>query len=190
MTYPEGYRKAMRVIVIADRHGFPVISPLSTPPARTRAWLLSSTGGAAGSPAPSSSLLQLGVPAVSCIIGEGGSGGAVAMSPSQTVSSCRKERDLSVIYAEAAPQSSGATQARPKKAAAAFKPDAVHCLELGVIDGVVPEPPGGAHEAGCGRRAAGRIARDRPRRGQKAGSRRAEGANGAKKFRRMGIFLG
>jgi acetyl-CoA carboxylase alpha subunit len=76
-----------------------------------------------------------------------------------------------------------------KKAAAAFKPDAAHCLELGVIDGVVPEPPGGAHEnpdvaAALLGESLG-IALDEVRKRDPEARRRER----SEKFRRMGIFL-
>jgi acetyl-CoA carboxylase alpha subunit len=91
-------------------------------------------------------MLRLGVPTVSCIIGEGGSGGAVAIAVADRVL-----MQENAIYSVISPEGCAAILWRDageaKKAAAAFKPDAAHCLELGVIDGVVPEPPGGAHES-------------------------------------------
>ena len=76
-----------------------------------------------------------------------------------------------------------------KKAAAAFKPDAVHCLELGVIDGVVPEPPGGAHEnpdaAAVLLGESLGIALDETKKGDPDARKRERN----EKFRRMGIFL-
>jgi acetyl-CoA carboxylase alpha subunit len=85
------------------------------------------------------------VPTVACVIGEGGSGGAIAIALSDVVL-----MQENAIYSVISPEGCAlilwrdATQA--KKAAAAFKPDARHCLDLGVIDGVVPEPAGGAQE--------------------------------------------
>jgi acetyl-CoA carboxylase alpha subunit len=89
-------------------------------------------------------MLRLGVPTVSCIIGEGGSGGAVAIAVADRV--LMQENSIySVISPEGCAAILWRDAGEAKKAAAAFKPDALHCLELGVIDGVVPEPPEGAH---------------------------------------------
>jgi acetyl-CoA carboxylase alpha subunit len=89
-------------------------------------------------------MARLGVPIVTCVIGEGGSGGAIA-----TAVADRVLMQENAIYTVISPEGCAAILWRDageaKKAAAAFKPDAVHCLELGVIDGIVPEPEGGAH---------------------------------------------
>ncbi len=89
-------------------------------------------------------MARLGVPIVTCIIGEGGSGGAIA-----TAVADRVLMQENAIYTVISPEGCAAilwrdSQQAPK-AAAAFKPDAVHCRELGVIDAIVPEPPEGAH---------------------------------------------
>ena len=85
------------------------------------------------------------MPTVACIIGEGGSGGAVAIALADRVL-----MQENAIYSVISPEGCAAILWRDageeRKAAAAFKPDAAHCLELGVIDGIVPEPVGGAHE--------------------------------------------
>jgi acetyl-CoA carboxylase carboxyl transferase subunit alpha len=90
-------------------------------------------------------MARLSVPTVSCIIGEGGSGGAVAIAVADLVL-----MQENAIYSVISPEGCAAILWRDageaRKAAAAFKPDAAHCLELGVIDAVVPEPEGGAHE--------------------------------------------
>jgi acetyl-CoA carboxylase alpha subunit len=82
---------------------------------------------------------------VACVIGEGGSGGAVAIALADRVL-----MQENAIYSVISPEGCAAILWRDageaRKAAAAFKPDAAHCLELGVIDGIVPEPEGGAHE--------------------------------------------
>ena len=133
-------------------------------------------------------MLRLGVPTVSCIIGEGGSGGAVAIAVADRVL-----MQENAIYSVISPEGCAAILWRDageaKKAAAAFKPDAAHCLELGVIDGVVPEPPGGAHENDDAAAAARRVARDRPRRGQKGDPERASGANAARNSAGWGFSL-
>jgi acetyl-CoA carboxylase alpha subunit len=89
-------------------------------------------------------MARLGVPIVTCVIGEGGSGGAIATALADVVL-----MQENAIYTVISPEGCAAILWRDageaKKAAAAFKPDALHCLELGVIDGIVPEPEGGAH---------------------------------------------
>jgi acetyl-CoA carboxylase alpha subunit len=90
-------------------------------------------------------LARLGVPIVACVIGEGGSGGAIAIALADRVL-MQENAIYSVISPEGCAAILWRDAGQAKKAAAAFKPDAEHCLELGVIDGIVPEPPGGAHE--------------------------------------------
>ena len=143
MAYPEGYRKAMRVMELADRHGFP-LSASSTRRAPTRASRPSSTARAARSPRSQAVMARLSVPTIACVIGEGGSGGAIAIG-ARGPGAHAGERDLHGDLARGLRGDPVAGRGEAKKAAAAFKPDAVHCLELGVIDAIVPEPEGGAH---------------------------------------------
>jgi acetyl-CoA carboxylase carboxyl transferase subunit alpha len=142
MPYPEGYRKAMRVMELADRHGFPVISLVDTPGAYPG--VAAEQHGQGGAIAHSQALMaRLGVPVVACVIGEGGSGGAIAIALADRVL-----MQENAIYSVISPEGCAAILWRDageaRKAAAAFKPDAAHCLELGVIDAIVPEPDGGA----------------------------------------------
>jgi acetyl-CoA carboxylase alpha subunit len=83
------------------------------------------------------------VPTVACVIGEGGSGGAVALAVADRVL-MQENAIYSVISPEGCAAILWRDDSQAKKAAAAFKPDALHCLDLGVIDGVVSEPAGGA----------------------------------------------
>jgi acetyl-CoA carboxylase carboxyl transferase subunit alpha len=143
MAYPEGYRKAMRLMELADRNRFPLISLVDIPGAYPG--VAAEQHGQGGMIARSQAeLARLGVPVVACVIGEGGSGGAIA-----TALADRVLMQENAIYTVISPEGCAAILWRDageaKKAAAAFKPDAVHCLELGVIDGIVPEPEGGAH---------------------------------------------
>jgi acetyl-CoA carboxylase carboxyl transferase subunit alpha len=143
MAYPEGYRKAMRLMELADRHRFPLISLIDIPGAYPG--VAAEQHGQGGAIARSQALMsRLGVPTIACVIGEGGSGGAIATALADKVL-----MQESAIYTVISPEGCAAILWRDageaKKAAAAFKPDAVHCLELGVIDGIVPEPEGGAH---------------------------------------------
>jgi acetyl-CoA carboxylase carboxyl transferase subunit alpha len=142
MAYPEGYRKAMRLMELADLHRFPLISLVDIPGAYPG--VAAEQHGQGGMIARSQALMsRLGVPIVTCVIGEGGSGGAIA-----TALADRVLMQENAIYTVISPEGCAAILWRDageaKKAAAAFKPDAVHCLELGVIDGIVPEPAGGA----------------------------------------------
>ena len=89
-------------------------------------------------------MARLAVPAVACVIGEGGAGGAVAIALADRVL-MQENAIYSVISPEGCAAILWRDAAEARKAAAAFKPDAAHCLELGVVDGIVPEPPGGAH---------------------------------------------
>src|SRR6266536_2855453 len=142
MAYPEGYGKAMRAMELADRHGFPLISLVDIPGAYPG--VTAEQHGQGGAIARSQAvMLRLQSPIVSCVIGEGGSGGAIAIAVADRVL-----MQENAIYSVISPEGCAAILWRDageaQKAAAAFKPDAAHCLELGVIDAIVPEPPGGA----------------------------------------------
>jgi acetyl-CoA carboxylase carboxyl transferase subunit alpha len=143
MAYPEGYLKAMRAMEIAERFGFPVVSLVDTPGAYPG--VAAEQHGQGGAIARSQAAMsRLTVPTVACIIGEGGSGGAVAIAVSDRVL-MQENAIYSVITPEGCAAILWRDAGEAKKAAAAFKPDALHCLDLGVIDTVVPEPEGGAH---------------------------------------------
>jgi acetyl-CoA carboxylase carboxyl transferase subunit alpha len=143
MPYPEGYRKAIRVLELADRHHLPVISVVDTPGAYPG--VAAEQHGQGGAIAASqAAMARLRVPSVACVIGEGGSGGAVAIALADRVL-MQEHAIYSVISPEGCAAILWRDAGEAKKAAAAFKPDAAHCLELGVIDAIVPEPPGGAH---------------------------------------------
>jgi len=143
MAYPEGYRKANRVMGLADRHGFPVLTLVDTPGAYPG--VAAEQHGQGGAIARSQSIMaRLGVPTIAVVIGEGGSGGAVAIAVADRVL-MQEHAMYSVISPEGCAAILWRDAAQAKKAASAFKPDAAHCLELGVIDGIVPEPEGGAH---------------------------------------------
>src|SRR5262249_27684342 len=142
MAHPEGYRKAMRAMQLAERHRFPLLTLIDTP----GAWpgVAAEQHGQGGTLARSHALMaRLTVPIGSCIIGEGGSRGAPASRPAGPAL-----MPENAIYSVITPEGCAAILWRnadqAQKAAAAFKPDAAHCLELGVIDTIVPEPPGGA----------------------------------------------
>ena len=142
MAYPEGYGKAMRAMELAGRHGYPLLSLVDIPGAYPG--VTAEEHGQGGAIARSQALMsRLRVPIVTCVIGEGGSGGAIA-----TALADRVLMQENSIYTVISPEGCAAILWRDageaRKAAAAFKPDAAHCLELGVIDAIVPEPEFGA----------------------------------------------
>jgi acetyl-CoA carboxylase carboxyl transferase subunit alpha len=144
MAHPEGYRKAMRMMELADRHGFPLVSLVDIPGAYPG--VAAEQHGQGGAIARAQAeLLRLRVPTVACIIGEGGSGGAIAIAVADRVL-MQEHAIYSVISPEGGAAILWRNSEEKRKAAAAFKPDAAHCLELGVIDRIVPEPEGGANE--------------------------------------------
>jgi acetyl-CoA carboxylase carboxyl transferase subunit alpha len=142
-AHPEGYRKAMRTMAIADRQRIPLITFIDTPGAYPG--VAAEQHGQGGAIARSHAvMLNLTVPTVACIVGEGGSGGASAFAIADRVL-----MQENAIYSVISPEGCAAILWRDanekEKAAAAFKPDAAHCLELGVVDEIVEEPSGGAH---------------------------------------------
>jgi acetyl-CoA carboxylase carboxyl transferase subunit alpha len=143
MAYPEGYRKAIRAMALADRHGFPLVSMIDTPGAYPG--VAAEQHGQGGAIARSqAAMMRLNVPTVACIIGEGGSGGAVAIAVADRVL-MQEHAIYSVISPEGCAAILWRDAGEARKAAAAFKPDAAHCYELGVVDAIVAEPEGGAH---------------------------------------------
>jgi acetyl-CoA carboxylase carboxyl transferase subunit alpha len=143
MPNPEGYRKAMDAMELAERHGFPIVTLVDTPGAYPGV-VAEQHGQGAAIAASQATMARLKVPVVTCVIGEGGSGGAIAIALADRVL-----MQENAIYSVISPEGCAAILWRDagqrKKAAAAFRPDAVSCLELGVVDEIVSEPVGGAH---------------------------------------------
>ena len=142
MPHPEGYAKAMRIMDLAERFGFPFVSLVDTPGAYPG--VAAEQHGQGGAIARSQAkMIALGVPTVACIIGEGMSGGAVAIAAADVVL-----MQQNAIYAVISPEGCAAILwrdiAEARKAAAAFRLDAADSLDLGVIDAIVPEPESGA----------------------------------------------
>ena len=145
MARPEGYRKAVRLMEMADRFGLPVISFVDT--AGAYPGIDAEERGQAEAIARSTDCcLALGVPTVSVVIGEGGSGGAIAIATANVVLML-EHAIYSVISPEGAASILWRDAARAKDAAAAMKITAQDLKKLGVIDEIVPEPRGGAHRA-------------------------------------------
>jgi acetyl-CoA carboxylase carboxyl transferase subunit alpha len=145
MARPEGYRKAVRLMEMADRFGLPVISFVDT--AGAYPGIDAEERGQAEAIARSTDCcLSLGVPAVSVVIGEGGSGGAIAIATANVVMML-EHAIYSVISPEGAASILWRDAARAKDAAAAMKITAQDLKRLGVVDEIIPEPKGGAHRA-------------------------------------------
>ena len=143
MARPEGYRKAARLMQLADRFDLPVIALVDT--AGAFPGIDAEERGQAEAIARSvDACLSLGVPNVAVIVGEGGSGGAVA------IATCNKVLMLEhAIYTVASPEASASIlwrdSSRAQDAATSMKITAQDLLKFGIIDGVVAEPVGGAH---------------------------------------------
>ena len=142
MPNPEGYRKAMRAMELAERHRFPIVTLVDTPGAYPGV-VAEQHGQGAAIASSQAAMARLTVPTVACVIGEGGSGGAIAIALADRVL-MQENAIYSVISPEGCASILWRDAGQAKKAAAAFRPDAIHCLELGVIDDVVAEPKGGA----------------------------------------------
>ena len=143
MPRPEGYRKAQRLMSLAEKFGIPVFTLIDTPGAYPG--VAAEERGQAG--AISSSLLcmaRLDVPTVAVIIGEGGSGGALALALADRVLMLENS-----IYSVISPESCAAIlwkdAGEAHLAAQTLKLTSSHLAELGAVDGVLPEPRGGAH---------------------------------------------
>jgi acetyl-CoA carboxylase carboxyl transferase subunit alpha len=145
MAMPEGYRKVQRLIEMADRFQLPVISLVDT--AGAYPGIGAEERGQAEAIARSTqACLSLGTPFVATIIGEGGSGGAVAIAAANRVYML-EHAIYSVISPEGCASILWHRSEKAAEAAAAMKITAQDLLELKVIDGIVPEPAGGAHRA-------------------------------------------
>lgn len=143
MARPEGYRKAIRLMQLADRFGLPVVTLVDTSGAFPG--IEAEERGQAEAIARSTEqCLKLGVPMVAAIVGEGGSGGAIALAAANRVLMFEH-----AVYAVISPEGCASilwrTADKAADAAAAMKVTAQDLLALKVIDAIVPEPVGGAH---------------------------------------------
>jgi acetyl-CoA carboxylase carboxyl transferase subunit alpha len=143
MARPEGYRKAVRLMELADRFELPVLAFVDT--AGAYPGIEAEERGQAEAIARSTDMqLGLGVPNVSVVIGEGGSGGAIAIATANKVLML-EHAIYSVISPEGAASILWRDPGRAQDAATNMKITAQDLLRLGVIDAIVPEPTGGAH---------------------------------------------
>ena len=143
MGKPEGYRKAIRLMDLADRFGLPVVTLVDTSGAFPGVQA-EERGQAEAIARSTEKCLQLGVPMVACIVGEGGSGGAVALAAADHILMF-EHAVYSVISPEGCASILWRTNDRAADAAQAMKMTASDLKSLGVIDAIVPEPIGGAH---------------------------------------------
>lgn len=143
MGKPEGYRKAIRLVELADKFGIPVITLVDTSGAFP-GMEAEERGQAEAIARSTEACLNAGVPLVASILGEGGSGGAVALAAGNRVL-MMEHAVYSVISPEGCASILWRTADKAAEAAEAMKVTAQHLKELGVIDTIVPEPLGGAH---------------------------------------------
>lgn len=143
MACPEGYRKAQRLMRLAERHGLPVFTFVDTPGAYPG--VQAEEGGQARAIAESMlSMARLSVPVIATVIGEGGSGGALAFAVADRVL-MQENATYSVISPEGCAGILWSDAAYAPQAAEAMRPTASQLLELGAVERVIEEPRGGAH---------------------------------------------
>ncbi len=143
MPRPEGYRKAIRLMRLAEKFGKPILTLIDTPGAYPGIGA-EERGQAEAIAFNLRAMAQLQVPVVAVVVGEGGSGGALAIGVADRVLMLEHS-----IYSVISPESCSAilwkNQDHAKDAAENLKLTAQNLLELDVVDAIVPEPPGGAH---------------------------------------------
>ncbi|MFV0408855.1 MAG: acetyl-CoA carboxylase carboxyltransferase subunit alpha [Paracoccus sp. (in: a-proteobacteria)] len=142
MARPEGYRKAIRLMDLADRFGLPVITLVDTPGAYPGKGA-EERGQSEAIARSTEKCLQIGVPLVSVIIGEGGSGGAVAFATANRIAMLQHSI-YSVISPEGCASILWKNAEKMRDAAEALRLTAQDLKKLGVIDAIVDEPRGGA----------------------------------------------
>lgn len=143
MARPEGYRKAMRLMEMAERFNMPVVTLVDTPGAYPGRGA-EERGQAEAIASCTEKCLGLGAPLVSVIVGEGGSGGAVALAAANRVLML-EHSVYSVISPEGCASILWRSGDHARDAAEALRITSSHMKDLGVIDAIVPEPLGGAH---------------------------------------------
>ncbi len=144
MPKPEGYRKALRVMQMASKFGRPIINLLDTPGAYPGIDA-EERGEAQAIALNLREMTRLQAPVIVVVIGEGGSGGALGLGVGNKVFML-ENATYSVISPESCAAIIWRDAGKAELAAAALKLTAVDLLQLKLIDGIIPEPPGGAHE--------------------------------------------
>lgn len=143
MPRPEGYRKALRLMKLAERFGLPVITFIDTPGAYPGIGA-EERGQSEAIARNLYEMSKLKVPTIACVIGEGGSGGALAIGVADKVLMLQYGM-YSVISPEGCASILWRSAEKAQEAAQAMQVTAPHLLKLGLIDGIVEEPQGGAH---------------------------------------------
>jgi acetyl-CoA carboxylase carboxyl transferase subunit alpha len=143
MARPEGYRKAVRLMNMADRFGIPIISLIDTEGAYPGIGA-EERGQAEAIARSTEACLELGVPNIAVVIGVGGSGGAIAVATANRVLML-EHAFYSVISPEGAASILWRDTSKAQEAATSMKITAQDLARFGVIDQIVPEPVGGAH---------------------------------------------
>jgi acetyl-CoA carboxylase carboxyl transferase subunit alpha len=143
MARPEGYRKAVRLMEMADRFGIPVIALIDTPGAYPGIGA-EERGQAEAIARSTQACLELTVPNVAVVVGEGGSGGAIAIATANRVLML-EHAVYSVISPEGAASILWRDTTKAQDAATSMKITAQDLVRFGIIDAIVPEPLGGAH---------------------------------------------
>ena len=144
MPHPEGYRKALRVMRAAEKFGHPVLTLVDTPGAYPGSGA-EQRGVAEAIAVNLREMIRLRVPIVVTVIGEGGSGGALGIGIGDRINMLR-HATYSVISPESCSSILWRDQDHTEQAADALRLCAPDLLELGLIDEIVEEPPGGAHD--------------------------------------------
>ncbi len=143
MARPEGYRKAVRLMNLADRFNLPVVTLVDTAGAYPGKGA-EERGQSEAIARSTEACLQIGVPLVSVIIGEGGSGGAVAFATANRLAML-EHAVYSVISPEGCASILWKDAEKMREAAEALRLTAQDLVNLGVVDSIIPEPKGGAH---------------------------------------------
>jgi acetyl-CoA carboxylase carboxyl transferase subunit alpha len=186
MPNPEGYRKALRLMQLADRFDVPVVTLVDTPGAYPGLGA-EERGQAEAIAVNLREMARLGVPIVTIVIGEGGSGGALAIAVSDVVLMFENS-----VYSVISPEGCAAILWRDGKkgplAADALKLTAEDLERLGVTDGILPEPVGGNHRDPAAAAATLRQAVLRHLEGLSGVSRSDRVARRLAKYRRLGVF--
>ena len=186
MPHPEGYRKALRLMHLAQKFGKPVVTFIDTPGAYPG--LGAEERGQAEAIARNlKEMAALRVPILSVVTGEGGSGGALAIGMGNRVLML-EHAVYSVISPEGCAAILWGDAAKAPEASEAMRTTAPELLRLGVIDGIVPEPVGGAHRDWEGAAASLRAALHEQLAELKGKSRAALVGERYEKFRRLGAF--
>jgi acetyl-CoA carboxylase carboxyl transferase subunit alpha len=144
MPNPEGYRKALRLMQLAERFGKPLITMIDTPGAYPGQGA-EERGQSVAIAENLQAMAVLKIPIIAVVIGEGGSGGALALAVGDRILML-EHATYSVISPEGCAAILWKSEAEKEKAAEALKGTASDLLEMGVIDEIVPEPLGGAHQ--------------------------------------------